>query len=335
MYRNYILGAMLALFALPSLGQQRKFYFSQTKMGSPFNIIMIESDSVRAARLADQCFLLIDSFNHIFSDYDSTSELSRLSAHAGQGALKVSPALLDILLQSKKAYEKSKHTFDISIGPLSVLWRKSRKEKIFPEAEKVAKTKQLVGFDMIAIDTVANTVTLKQKGMRLDLGGIAKGYVAQQVIEYLHQQGIHAALADAGGDIVMSDAAPNTHGWLVGINIPETTDDLLNTKLSLHNIAVATSGDVYQYFEHDGKKYAHITDPRTGYGITFQRNVTVIAPDGTTADWLATACSILSIAGAKKIAAQQNAELFISTIKEGKMKVYQSKGFKDFWNQQH
>ena len=102
-------------------------------------------------------------------------------------------------------------------------------------------------------------------------------------------------MADASGDIVMSDAPPGKNGWTIGINLPENENELWDKKLELKNFAVSTSGDIYRYTIHNGKKYSHIIDPRTGYGVTSQRNVTVIAKDGATADWLATACSILPI----------------------------------------
>jgi thiamine biosynthesis lipoprotein len=168
-------------------------------------------------------------------------------------------------------------------------------------------------------------------GMRLDLGGIAKGYIAQKVIDFLRQEGISKALADAGGDMAMSSSVNNSKGWVIGVNIPETTDDLLPRHLILQNIAVATSGDAYQYIEHNGKKYSHIIDPRTGYGIQSQRNVTVIATNGTDADWLATACSILPIPEAKQIAKQAGAELLITELKNGQVVYHSTEGFGRYW----
>ncbi len=300
-------------------------------MGSPFNLILVSEDSTKAKNLANASFALIDSFSHIYSDYDSTSELSKLSLHAGNGFQFCSPALWDILLQSKRAFENSFHAFDISIGPLSSLWRIKRKKHLFPDSLTINETLDAVGFDKIHWDIPNHQILIPKKGMKLDLGGIAKGYIAQKVIDYLRENGIDVALADAGGDISMSNTPLGIDGWLVGVNIPETTDDLMKKKLSLSNYSVATSGDAYQYIEHNGKKYSHIIDPRTGYGVSFQRNVTVIAKDGTTADWLATACSIVSIREAKKICRQQQAELFISSIENGKITTYQTPGFKNFW----
>lgn len=303
------------------------------KMGSPFNLILVTDDSSKAAGLANRSFALIDSFNHLYSDYDSSSELSNINAHAGKGKQQVSAGLWDILLYSKLAYIKSKGAYDVTVGPLSQLWRKSRKEKTFPDKKAVDEKRKLVGFNKLQIDKITRHVTLPVTGMRLDLGGIAKGYIAQKVIDFLKRNGIEQALADAGGDMVMSNAPNYNTGWVIGVNIPETTDDLLPKKLSLQNMAVATSGDAYQYMEHDGLKYSHIIDPRTGYGIHSQRNVTVIAKDGADADWLATACSILPIGDAKKLAESMHAELLITILDKGKVVYYSTTGFAKYWKQ--
>jgi thiamine biosynthesis lipoprotein len=210
------------------------------------------------------------------------------------------------------------------MGPLSWLWRQSRKAGRFPEDSAVQQARQKTGFRNVRFDTVKRSIQLLQKGMLLDLGGIAKGHVAQAVIDFLHSKGIAAALADAGGDIACSGAPPGKKGWTVGINVPEQENSLLNKTLEVENGAVATSGDVYQFTEHGGRRYSHILHPATGYGVTYQRNVTIIAPDGATADWLATACSILPIRKAKKLARQYNAALLIGVLKNGKIKFYKT-----------
>jgi thiamine biosynthesis lipoprotein len=317
--------------ALFTNGQTRKFHFVQNKMGSPFNLIIVTTDSAKAEKLSNNCFSLIDSFSHIYSDYDSTSELSKLSIHASNGFQTCSPALWDLLILSRHAFVNSLHSFDISIGPLSSFWRSKRKKKLFPDSASVIATKEYVGLNKLHWNDSLHQILIPTRNMHLDVGGIAKGYIAQKVIDYLHQNGIDAALADAGGDISMGNAAPGNEGWLVGINVPETTDELMNRKLLLSNCSVATSGDAYQYMEHNGIKYSHIIDPRTGYGVSFQRNVTVIAKDGATADWLATACSILSINESKRICKKMHAELFISSIENEKLVIYQTIGFKRYW----
>ena len=169
--------------------------------------------------------------------------------------------------------------------------------------------------------------------MSIDLGGIAKGWIAQKIIDFLRTQNIVNALADAGGDIAMSAAPAGTQGWTIGVNIPERQEELLDQSLLLQNKSVATSGDAYQYVEKDGKRYSHIVDPQTGFGVTFQRNVTIIANDGATADWLATACSILPIKKAKKLAIKMGAELLIAANKNDKFVFYSTKGFNQYWKQ--
>ena len=316
--------------------QLKRYTFTESKMGSPFMIVMYCDDSLLADDLAKQSFKLIDSFITIFSDYNNSSELMQLNATAGLNAapVKVSPALLEILLLSKNAFDKSNGTFDITIGPLVKLWRRARKIKQLPDKEKIAAAKNLTGIKNLIINSVDKKVTLTKQGMSLDLGGIAKGWIAQKVIEFLRTKNVANALADAGGDIAMSAAPEGTKGWTIGVNIPERKEELLDQPLLLQNKAVATSGDAYQYIEWDGKRYSHIVNPHTGYGVTFQRNVTVIANDGATADWLATACSILSIKMAKKIAVKMNAELLIAENKKDKIVFYATKGFGQYWKPQ-
>ncbi len=298
-------------------------------------LVMYCNDSVQAAELAGKSYQLVDSFNNIFSDYNNSSELMQLNATAGSNIdpVKVSPALLEILLQSKNAFAESNGSFDITIGPLVKLWRSARKTKQLPDKEKIAVAKNLTGFNNLIINPVEKTAILTKQGMSLDLGGIAKGWIAQKIIDFLHTHHIANALVDAGGDIAMSTAPAGTNGWTIGINIPERQEELLDQSLLLQNIAVATSGDAYQYLEKNGIRYSHIVDPKTGYGVTFQRNVTVIANDGATADWLATACSILPIKKAKKLAIKLCAELLIAENKKDTIVFYSTKNFRRFWKQ--
>jgi thiamine biosynthesis lipoprotein len=301
------------------------------KMGSAFNLIIVSADSNKANHLARKSYELVDSLSHIFSNYDSSSELSKINASAGLLPYKMSRAMLDLVQKSQYAYIQSKGAYDISIGPLSSLWRNARKAKLFPEASTVLATKKLVGFAQVKINKRLGTIFLPNANMQLDFGGIAKGYIAQWVINFLKANGIQQALVDAGGDIVMSGPPLNQKGWLIGVNLPETTDQLLNKKLQLSNCSVATSGDVFQFIEYKGVKYSHIINPLTGYGVTNLRNVTIVAKTGATADWLATACSILPIKEAKQLAISHQAALLITTLKNGKLVFEATPSFKNYW----
>jgi len=300
-------------------------------MGSPLNIIFYAPDSVIANKQARACFKLVDSLNHIFSNYDSSSELSRINNNAGIAKSMASPLMWELLLESKRAYTKSYGAYNITMGPLTHLWRTARSLKQFPTTTQIKNNLLLCHFNKIQMNVQDHSIYLSDKGMQIDFGGIGKGYIAQKVVDYLKKEGVTSSLVDAGGDIVFGDAPPNKKGWIVGVNQPEKADDLLPEKLQLHNMSVATSGDVYQFIEHNGKKYSHIIDPATGYGVTSLRNVTVIANDGAVADWLATACSILPIDQAKKLALSLHAELLITESVNNQLKRNNTKGFDKYW----
>jgi thiamine biosynthesis lipoprotein len=296
-------------------------------MGSPFNLIFYCDDSLRAVELSKECFTIVDSLNTIFSDYMAESEINRLTSQPVNKKIKVSAELFSMITLSRQAWMKSGGTFDITVGALTHLWRKAKKEKRFPEAEEIKQAKKSTGFEKLVIDTHSNSIFFTRKEIELDFGGIVKGYAAQKMVDHLKSRGISMALADAGGDIALGDAPPDKQGWTISINVPERSDEVWDKKLELKNCAVATSGDIYNYTLHNGKKYSHIIDPRTGYGITSQRNVTVIAKDGAIADWMATACSILSIPKALALAKKENATLFIATIENEKIRIYQTENF--------
>lgn len=324
--------AVLLPFSVMS--QVKRFEFTQNKMGSPFHIIFYCDDSLKAVHVSNTCFMMVDSLNKIFSDYDSASEINRMGRDAYVKPQKVSVELMHLLQLSSKAYKKSEGAFDISMGSLTQLWRYSKKQKIFPSPFAVDSAQKLTGFHHLFIDTLQQTLSFMAPGIKLDFGGIVKGYAAQKVVDYLSLQNIVSALADAGGDIAISNAPPQKDGWLVAVNVPESTTESWNKKLTLHNKSVATSGDVYQYTLHEGKKYSHIINPETGYGITSQRNVTVIAGDGATADWLATACSILPIGKSVRLAKKQHAALMIAYIKNKKVAVRKTKNFDLYFTEQ-
>jgi FAD:protein FMN transferase len=325
----------LLLFFLPDncYAQPKRYSFAGQKMGGPFNIILFAEDSARASAVALNCFLLTDSLVEIFSDYSDSSELNRLSASAGHfnQPFIVSPALLDILLIAQRAWLLSQGSFDITLGPLTRLWRKARKENSWPSAQQISEKLALTGFDKISIDSQNHVVLLKKTGMLLDLGGIAQGYIAQQVINRIKSMGLTTALVDVSGDITTLGKPPGRNGFTIAINLPEQTDRLMPKHLLINNLAVTTSGDAYQYLLHDGKKYSHVLNPATGLGLTNSRNVTVIAGDGTTADWFTKACSLLPLPAAKKLAKTLHAEFMIAEIKNNRLITHQSENFASYW----
>jgi len=313
--------------------QENRYAYNMQKMGSPFNIICYTNSVQKADSAANEGFKLVDVITHICSDYDSSSELYKLRDSEVGKPIKVSTILFELLMASKDAYNKSYGSFDITIGPLSLLWRSARKSHVFPTAGAIDQAKAFVNFRYIQIDSLAQTITFLKPNIKLDMGGIAKGYAADKVAALLKSFGITSLLVDAGGDMIAMGMPHQKKGWSIGVNIPEQQEKLLKTKLLLANKAVATSGDAFQYMLHDGKKYGHIIDARTGYGVTFHRNVTVVSPSATTADWLATACSILPLNQVKILAKKCNSEVFITRLQNGRIRKVSFGNFDAYWAQ--
>lgn len=330
--RSFLSVACGLIFLSNSHAQLQRFSFTQPKMGSPFTLILYADDAATADSVSNSCFLLVDSLVNVLSDYIDSSELNRLCARAGNGQwFTCSSTFFDVLRQSKFAFEKSKGSFDITLGPVTRLWRKARKENSFPDSGAVQEKLGLTGFHKIQLDTQHHAAKLLLAGMQLDAGGIGQGYIAQRVMQHLRALRIKNALIDASGDIIIMGVPPGTRGWTVAINVPESRQQLLPRQLLLTDLAVTTSGDVYQFMEHNGKRYSHIVDPATGYGITSQRNVTVIAANGILADWLTKACSILPIPTALQLTRSLHAEVLIATIQHGRLQFHQTKGFAKYW----
>ena len=321
----------LLSFPFTLSAQLKRFEFSENKMGSSFGIIFYHSDSTEAVQIAKECFSIVDSLNTFFSDYNSESEVGKLALQTNHTDIRVSDELFAMIIRSKDAWARSGKTFDVTIGTLTRLWRKVKKENRFPSQAEIKAAKELTGFKNLTINERSKTISFKKPGIRLDFGGIVPGYASQRVIDFLKTKNINIALVDASGDIVTGDAPPGKDGWIIGINLPERANELWDKKLELKNFAVSTSGDVYRYIVHEGKKYSHIIDPRTGYGVTSQRNVTVITRFGADADWLATACSILPIKKAMALAKKEHAAVFIATLNNDKIVTYQSKSFDKFF----
>jgi len=303
-------------------------------MGSPFTITLYSADSAAATAAAEAAFSKAAEMNGILSDYIDSSEINRLSATSGQGRyLPVSPPLFDILRRSLEAARLSHGDYDVTIGPVVRLWRKARKTKTFPNTDSIHAALQKTGYRYMHLDTVHHTVWLEKAGMQLDVGGLGKGFVAAAALEELRKNGIHSAMINAGGKIVTGQAPPGRDGWLIGINAPGEKETILPRLLALKDFSVATSGDIYQYVEFNGKRYSHIVDPKTGIGLTRRRNVTAIAADGTTADWLATACSILPPkASFKLIRKIPGAALLITERRKNGIQEESSPNFESYLN---
>lgn len=274
-----------------SVPPHARFEFSGLHMGTRFSIILYSRDAETAKRASSAAFDCIERLDAIMSDYRETSELTMLCREAGGQWVKVSDDLFRVLAISQRLAEQSRGGFDVTIGPVVRLWRHARRAGKLPDAERLARARDLVGYDKLRLDEKTRSVRLDRTGMMLDLGGIAKGYAADRAMAVIERFGIRQALVVAGGDIVASDPPPGAQGWVVAVAPLQSSGP--TPGLLLRNRAVSTSGDREQHAEIGGVRYSHIADPRTGLGVAGQSSVTVVARDGATSDGLATAASVL------------------------------------------
>lgn len=293
------LGLTLACWAARSSGgdapEPGRFRFTEPHMGTAFTLILYSPDEATASRASRLAFDRIAQLDKTLTDYDPDSELMKLCARAGGPPVAVGPDLFEVLARSKALYERSEGAFDPSIAPVVRLWRRARRDKVRPDPDLLAKAMALVGADAIRLDPEKRTVELTRPGMKLDVGGIAKGYASEEAIKVLKCQGITSALVAGSGDIVCSGPPPGQPGWKVAVASlkVEEGDSTEGPTLLLRDAAVSTSGDAEQFVEIEGKRYSHVVDPKTGLGLTERRSVTVIAREGITADGLDTAACVL------------------------------------------
>jgi thiamine biosynthesis lipoprotein len=324
-----VLGKIIVCCLLPmlSLAQLKRYQLTQPKMGSPFTITLYHHDSLDALNKMQQAFRLVDTMNAMFSDYDSLALAYKMSDAKANEWITVPEEMMRVLLMSKKAHQVSEGKFDVTMGALSRLWRKQRKLEQFPSAEAVKAVLTHTGWDKVELDGANLHIRKKDGALLFDFGGIAKGYAAQRVVDFLAASGIPSSLVDAGGDIACGVAPPEKAGWSIAVNLPQQEEKTWPGRLYLQHKSVATSGDMYQVMEHDGKFYSHIIDPSTGYGGVNRRNVTVIASEGATADWLATAFSLLPMKRVRRLAKKMKADFLIAEMENEKPITYRSRHF--------
>jgi len=262
-------------------------------MGTLFQITLYATNNAQAGAAADAAFARIDALEDILSDYQADSELVRLrEAPVGQ-AVPASADLFDVLWRSQCFSRLSQGAFDCTVGPYVRLWRFSRKRKTLPEPAEIQAAAQVQGYQFLRLDPRRRTVTFLRAGMRLDVGGIAKGYSADEALKVLKAHGIERALVAASGDIAIGKAPPNQIGWKVGVTDIDSHSNMFTRSLLLEHAGISTSGDTEQGVDIGGVRYSHIVDPHTGLGLTNRIQATVVAPDATTTDAAATAVCIL------------------------------------------
>jgi thiamine biosynthesis lipoprotein len=291
-YRHFVI---LLLVSHGSLHAQSLQLFTATQkhMGTDVMIRVWAPSGEVAERGFEAAYARVRTLEKVMSDYDAESEISRLVQQAPmQSPVPISADLWQVLQRSEKISRASNGAFDVSIGALSRLWRRARRQKQLPSTERTEQAIRSVGYQAVVLGQDTATIQLKRSGVRLDLGGIGKGFAADAALAELKRLGLQIALVDAGGDLAIGARPPGKKGWRIGV-APLKADGPPSQFLQLSNCGIATSGDAWQFVEIDGRRYSHILDPRTGIGLTTRSSVTVIAADATAADGLASAVSVL------------------------------------------
>lgn len=306
--------------------------FTQPQMGVPFRIVLYAHDAHAARIAAHAAFARVAALNAILSDYEDDSELTRLSRTAGSGrAVKLGPDLWRVLHRSQQFARRTDGAFDVTIGPLVQQWRRARRQRELPDPPRLTAALQATGHRHLILNARTRTATLNVPNMRLDLGGIAKGYAVDEALRILRAHGITRALVSGGGDLAAAEAPPGRPAWRIEVAPLDAQPGTTRCFVRLRHGALATSGDLFQHVEIAGQRYSHIVDPRTGIGLTDHSLVTVLAPDCTTADALATSVSVLGPeAGLKLIEATPRAAAHIARKPGERVEVLESARFRRF-----
>lgn len=262
-------------------------------------------------------FARIAELEQTLSAHRPNSELVRVNASAAREAVAVSEDLFAPVRAGVEWHRRSHGAFDITVAPLLDHWRACAKANRLPTAAEIARLRPLVDAGRIALDPAHRAIRFPVEGMRVDLGGIGKGYCADEAAKVLKAGGVASALVAVAGDIHALGRRPDGRRWRVGIQDPRRPDSptALLATLELAQMAVSTSGNYQRFVEIQGRRYSHIVDPRTGMTADAVPSVTVIGPDALTTDIMGTALSVLGVGdGMALVESMANVEAMFVTF---------------------
>ncbi|MEK8179929.1 FAD:protein FMN transferase [Flavobacterium buctense] len=261
-------------------------------LGSPFEITVVANDTVQANQYEDMAIAEVKRIENLISDWIPTTPLSQINQNAGKQAVKVPLELIELIERSIKISKLTDGAFDISYASMDRIWKFDGSMKEMPSPEAIKKSVEKVGYENIIIDKEQQTVFLKLEGMKLGMGGIGQGYIADKVKAHLIANGCAAGLVNISGDISTWGKQPTGEQWKVGIKNPMNKNKIFAT-FPLEDTAVETSGSYEKYVTFNGKRYSHIIDTRTGYPASGLISVSVFAKTTELADALATGVFVL------------------------------------------
>lgn len=280
---------MLALFWALAGGCSNTLHrgeYTRLVMGVQCRVVVYGRDEPATRRAAASAFAELARLEQVFSDYRDDSELARLNAAAGGEPVPASPDMVRVLTAAGEVSSATGGAFDATVGPLSRLWRQARATGRAMPAEERASALALV--DWRAVELRGGRVRLAKPGMRLDLGGIAKGYAARAAVDRLEELGHPRSMVALAGDVAVGRRPPGRRGWTIELPAGSSAGPLV-----VERVSVSTSGHGEQFVEIEGRRVSHILDPRTGEGGGQPFMATVVSADGAHADAIATALVLL------------------------------------------
>lgn len=286
----FICFLLLAFSSFAQIIHKRKL----SMLGSPFEMTVVAKDTTEANIYIDMAVGEVKRIENEISDWIPTTPISEVSRNAGIKPVKVPVEVFELVERAIKVSEITSGAFDISYASMDKIWKFDGSMKEMPTQEAIKKSVEKIGYKNIILDKKEHTIFLKMEGMKLGLGGIGQGYIADKIYALLLSKGCNSGLVNVSGDIFSWGRQPNGKPWTVGIVNPMNKNKVFAT-FPLENSAVETSGSYEKYVVFDGKRYSHIIDPRTGYPAMGVVSVSVFAKKTEIADALATGIFVLGV----------------------------------------
>ena len=288
MRKKIFFALILILCGLVSLSLRGHAGERYTREGFSMNTVIRMSVYADDEKILDDAFNLLSRLDKELSMYNLSSDISKINSMAGAEAVKVPSEVVDVVKNSLRVYELTGGVFNPLIGPVTRLWTINQGGSFIPSPASLDAAVKLSGIKNLEID--GEKIFLKKSGCVLDLGGIAKGYASDRIAALLKENKISSALIDLGGNIYVIGKKPDDSNWNIGVRDPASHYGEPAMVLSVHDTSVITSGGYERFKTVNGKKYTHFFDAKTGKSVTNDLlSVTVVTPDGSLADGLATA----------------------------------------------
>ena len=289
--RNVTLIFLLtSIFAFGQVTHKRKLYM----LGSPFEMTVVAKDTIQGNIYIDMAVAEVKRIENLISDWIPTTQISQVSKNSGIQPVKVDKEVYDLVERAIKVSQLTSGAFDISYASMDKIWKFDGSMKAMPTPEAIKQSVARIGYQKIVLDAKAQTIYLKEKGMKLGLGGIGQGYIADKIKDLLLSKGCTSGIVNVSGDINAWGYQTTGKPWTVAIVNPMNKNKVFAT-FPLENSSMETSGSYEKFVVFDGKRYSHIIDPRTGYPAQGVVSVSVFAKQTEIADALATGIFVLGV----------------------------------------